>query len=158
MEELLEVKKQNTKLFKCHSQSLEQVDENGKSESILCYSLYCVIVFNYAFVKIIEKKFYGRRNAVEVKKFLFFKTKYDLDLLDDIIKSNIWMIDEIEEFEEHYESDSGIIFRLSDFLRLSTVSTDKCMSIGVSKESGKYIFQDNQTIRIQEKIGFSQFS
>ena len=125
----------------------------GEVLFIVGISLY-IALFYYTLVKIIEKKLYGRRDAMDVKSFSFFKTKYDIDLIKDIIKSNIWVIDEIKEYEEHYEKNRGVIISLSNYLRFSMVSIDKFISVAITKESGKYIFQDEQTARIQKKVDF----
>lgn len=118
------------------------------------FYVYLSIMFFYFVSKLIETKFYGRKILTRVQKFLFFKTKYNFDVLGDIIKNNIRGIEEINDFDIYFEANKGLIVDLGNYLCLSLISKDGYLSVAISKESGKYIFQDKETMKIQEKVGF----
>ena len=117
-------------------------------------SLYISIVVIYVMVKIIEKRVYGRRDIEQMREFLFFKTIYNISSMEDVIESSIWNINDIREYNILYKDSKGSVASLSNCLRFSMVIINKSISVAISKESGRYIFQDEQTIKIHEKLDF----
>lgn len=117
-------------------------------------ALYIVIVGIYGGVGIIEKTAYGRKDMKEMKEFLFFKTNYNISSMRDVIENSIWDINDVKEFNVLYKSSKGFVASLSNCLRFSMATLDRSISVAISKESGKYIFQDEQTVKIHEKLSF----
>jgi len=121
----------------------------------LSYLSFDEISINYLFLigiyfilsPLIKEKFFSK--DIIVKEFDFFQTKYKIEEIIDIIENVLWNSSHVKSIKRVFENENGHVYLIDRITLFSLSFIDKCFSITVSIESGKYILQDEETKSIQ---------